>query len=107
MRLKSGMKLESAVLGDAGYMIWEVAEADKLKLKYKSPSYQKAFNMPYQCGTKQDSRSAPVIKMLEQEVKDFDIVMVYSDGLDDNLYEDDMRMCLEPLIKDGIITSLG
>ena len=54
MRLKNGMKMESAVLGDAGYMIWEVAEADKLKLKYKSPSYQKAFNMPYQCGTKQD-----------------------------------------------------
>lgn len=45
--------------------------------------------------------------MLEQEVKDFDIVMVYSDGLDDNLYEDDMRMCLEPMIKDGVITSLG
>ena len=54
VRLKNGMKMESAVLGDAGYMIWEVAEADKLKLKYKSPSYQKAFNMPYQCGTNQD-----------------------------------------------------
>ena len=95
VKLKDGMKMESAVLGDAGYMIWEVAEADKLVLKYKSPSYQKAFNMPYQCGTLQKD-SVPVIKQLEHEVKDGDIVMVYSDGLDDNLYEDDMRLCLEP-----------
>lgn len=47
LRLKDGMKLESAVIGDAGFMVFGVNEADTVELKYKSPSYQKAFNAPY------------------------------------------------------------
>ena len=39
LRLKDGMKLESAIMGDAGYIVYGVTEADKVELKYKSPPY--------------------------------------------------------------------
>jgi len=44
---------------------------------------------------------------MEHQVASTDIVVVYSDGLDDNLHEDDMKLCMEPYIKDGVLGSLG
>jgi len=36
--------LESAVLGDSGFMIFGVDDDDIIEMKYKSPSFQKKFN---------------------------------------------------------------
>jgi len=81
------MKLESAVLGDAGFRVYNIGETDHISLKYKSPPYQKAFNAPYQCGSLASDFNDK-IKQIDIDVKDMDIVVAYSDGMDDNLYED-------------------
>lgn len=43
----------------------------------------------------------------EMQISDQDIVLAYSDGLDDNLYEDDKRLCITPYLKDGVLTSIS
>jgi len=47
------------------------------------------------------------VKYKEFAIAEGDIVIAYSDGLDDNLYMEQITACVEPLIQNRLITSLG
>ena len=92
------MKLEGTDLltlniGDSGYALFHVNSRDKkLELYFESPEKQKRFNFPYQVGTKGDPLKVADIKR-HSDIRDGDVVMVYSDGYSDNVYGEDMHHC--------------
>ena len=100
-------ELETANLGDSGYSIFHINKSTgKLSRQFKSESQQLFFNAPFQCGTgsaKGETRAAK----RTHNVKDGDVVLVYSDGLIDNVEPEDWTDCIEAEIKDGLIQSLS
>ena len=46
LKLREGMILETAVLGDSGFSLFSVNELGRLVLRFKSPSYASKFNQP-------------------------------------------------------------
>lgn len=100
-------------LGDSGYMIlkseknfldylkfWKFKDPSPLKKKFKSKEQQYSFNFPYQCGTSGDG--TPEQKDLgldaiekEHKVKEYDIIVMASDGVWDNLFEKDIIECVQ------------
>ena len=89
-------------LGDSGYVIYQASksETDEVVLSktFRSKEQQYRFNFPYQCGT---GCELPY-KAFDNEHtvsagKDF--VVMGSDGLFDNLYDEDIEMCLKPNVK--------
>jgi len=80
-------------MGDSGYALFHVNTGrKKLELYFESPEKQKRFNFPYQVGTKGDQIDAAEIRH-HKDIRDGDIVMVYSDGYSDNVFGYDMHHC--------------
>ncbi len=53
---------------------------------FRAPSQQKTHNFPFQCGTNQDDPK--VADTFEhKDVKDGDVVLLFSDGFQDNVYD--------------------
>ena len=90
--------MSTAQLGDPGYSIFRTmalrSENDELKLDriFMSEEQNFRFNYPHQCGT----AAAHVHRTVERshEVQDGDLVVLYTDGLTDNLFPDDLFPCL-------------
>ena len=62
--------------------------------------------MPYQCGTGSElggDRAA----VKHHQVSDLDIVLVYSDGVSDNVYDKDFKKCVEENLHNGLVESLS
>ena len=38
---------------------------------------------------------------------DFDVILAYTDGFDDNVYNSDVPKCIERTIQNGVVTSLS
>ena len=78
----------ASFVGDSCYIILRPIEnGEKLKVFYRSKDQQHSFNFPYQLGTDGDSpeKALSFAHLLEYG----DIVIVGSDGLFDNLYDED------------------
>lgn len=97
-----GNYIKTTNLGDSGYWIFRPHSGIPriLDAIYKSESQQYSFNFPYQCGTSGDG--SPEQKNLgteaidnSHEVQDYDIIVMASDGVWDNLYERDIINCLK------------
>ena len=70
-----------------------------MKKVFKSKPQQYSFNFPYQVGTAGDGSMLQRnlgIDALEKEhkVQDYDIVIVATDGLWDNLFDKDIEECI-------------
>ena len=63
--------------------------------------------MPYQCGTGPTEQDPDEVDVSVIEIEDSDVVIVYSDGFDDNVYADGIPDCIEQYMEDGIVTSLS
>lgn len=82
-------------MGDSGYTILRpLEEKGKFKQIFRSKEQQYSFNFPYQCGTgaelpynAEDNR---------HKVQDGDIIVMASDGMYDNLFDEDVMYCAEP-----------
>lgn len=82
-------KLHSTYVGDSLYMILRFDENAKLfKIFYKSNEQQHRFNQPFQVGTNGDSPNLAIIQT--HDILDKDIVIVASDGLWDNLFDEEI-----------------
>ena len=88
-------------LGDSGYIIYRPANFKKprsLKKVFASSAQQYRFNFPYQCGTAGDSPNdkdyGQDADLEEHLMEDYDVVVMASDGVFDNLYEKDLLKCL-------------
>jgi protein phosphatase PTC7 len=101
--------LHTVNLGDSGYMIVrdnkttdhqnpalsKMLEADNtLQLVYKSEEQQHQFNFPFQCGTNGDNPEEAITKT--HEFKEGDIVVLATDGLWDNLFEQQIISIIRP-----------
>lgn len=80
--------LRSANIGDSGYMILRKNAAGKFDLVYRSQEQQHSFNFPFQIGTNGDKPSNA--EMNTHQVLKGDLVIVGSDGLFDNMYNEDI-----------------
>jgi protein phosphatase PTC7 len=79
-----GTRLSGANLGDSGFMV-----VRGLEIIYRTKEQQHSFNFPYQIGT--GSADKPEhSQRIQVEVQPDDLVIVGTDGLWDNLFDDDI-----------------
>lgn len=93
-------KLHATYVGDSLYMILRYNEKNnQFEILHKSFEQQHKFNQPYQVGTNGDNPSLAVVE--SHDVQDKDLVIVASDGLWDNIYDDTiMKIINEDFIKE-------
>lgn len=98
-------KLHSTYVGDSLYMILRYDESEKIfKLLHKSNEQQHKFNQPFQVGTNGDSPNLAIIQ--SHDIQDKDIVLVASDGLWDNLFDEVIIETINDRVqgKNGLLT---
>jgi len=79
-----GVHLNAANLGDSGFMVLR-----GLEIVYRTKEQQHSFNFPYQIGT--GSADKPQhSQRITIEVQPGDLIIVGTDGLWDNLFDDDI-----------------
>jgi len=106
LKLFEDMKIKAANLGDSGYALFHVRPDDTLEMYFRSPSQQKTHNFPYQCGGDQDSPD--IAEVFEHsDVRDGDVVLLFSDGFHDNVFDSGMSYCIEEYLYDGLVTSMS
>ena len=106
LRLVEEMKIQAANLGDSGYALFHVLPDDTLEMYFRSPTQQKTHNFPYQCGAEgDDPRDAE--KFLHEDVRDGDVVLLYTDGFHDNVFPSGMFHCIEEQLFDGLVTGMS
>ncbi len=80
-------KLHATYVGDSLYMICRFDKKKGLfQIFHKSNEQQHKFNQPFQVGTNGDPPNAAIMET--HDVKDKDLVIVGSDGLWDNVYDE-------------------
>ena len=73
---------------------------------FRSTTQQHTHNFPFQCGTEgDDPRKAE--EFFHEDVKDGDVVLLFTDGFHDNVYDSGMVHCMEEYLYEGLITSLS
>lgn len=77
-------KMRSLNIGDSGYLLIRNG-----KMVYKSKQQQHGFNFPYQVGTNGDDPSKADV-MLHNDIQHNDKVVIATDGLWDNIYENNV-----------------
>ncbi|CDW74148.1 serine threonine family 2c [Stylonychia lemnae] len=100
-----GAVLETTNLGDSGYALFRIKDErketqdgiepnPKIVLQFRSKEQQYSFNFPYQCGTNCDLpyNADDNSHILEEN----DILIMGSDGLFDNVYDEDLLNCIYP-----------
>lgn len=88
-------RLQTCNLGDSAYLILRPDMKDReieYKKVYRSKEQTYSFNFPYQCGTNCELPHDAI--GLCHELKHNDIVVMGSDGLFDNLFDDDIKNCI-------------
>ena len=106
IRLLEGLKIEGANLGDSGYALFHVNKDDTIEMYFRSPSQQKTHNFPFQCGSTGDSPEEAEY-FLNEDVREGDVVLVFSDGVVDNVYDSGLYHCIEEYLYDGLVVSLS
>ncbi|OMJ78929.1 hypothetical protein SteCoe_21149 [Stentor coeruleus] len=101
--------LDTLNIGDSGFFIYRKT-GKAYKLIEKSKETLHGFNHPYQLGTNGDKVESAWTKIIE--IKDKDVVIMYSDGLTDNLYEDTImeiinKECAEKVNVENTAKALG
>ncbi len=106
-KLEDG-KMHTCNLGDSCYIILRSNDGD-ITTVHRSKEQQYSFNFPYQCGTNcdlpYDAQDA------SHDVQHNDIVVMGSDGLFDNLFDEDIKRCVNKNFKEfgqaGDLTRAG
>lgn len=92
-------KLYATYVGDSLYMICRFREdIMKFDLIHKSNEQQHKFNQPYQVGTNGDSPNVAIME--SHDVQDKDLIIVASDGLWDNLYDEQILKVINEQINE-------
>lgn len=87
--------IKTTNLGDSGYILYRPnLENGTLTKLFRTVDQLYRFNFPFQAG----SQVEPPYKADDQEheIQDYDIIVMSSDGMTDNLYEEDIEKCFEP-----------
>lgn len=95
---QSTQVIDTVNVGDSGFFVYRKAE-NQLELVNKSQEVLHGFNFPFQLGTEGDSANTGDKKKIK--VQENDWIVVYSDGLSDNLFEDRIREILQAGVNKG------
>lgn len=90
---KATGKLSSANIGDSGFMIFSKNKKDEWKSIFKSEPECYQFDFPYEFSVPPSGKIEEyLIKIteLELQIKKGDIVLVMSDGVSDNMFENEI-----------------
>lgn len=98
-------KLETFNLGDSGFIVIRPVENSKPILLYKSDPQCFSFNFPYQLNNFHKSHSNSINFLTTHEIflQKGDVVILASDGLWDNLYQDEILLYVSLSYKNGNI----
>ena len=78
--------LRSAMIGDSGYLL--IRPPNNHQLLYRTEEQQHSFNFPYQIGSHGDNPSSAITKDIQ--VKENDLVILGTDGVFDNLFNENI-----------------
>jgi protein phosphatase PTC7 len=95
---QSSATIDALNVGDSGFFLYR-KENNGLALVEKSQEVLHGFNFPFQLGTDGDSVATAWKKTVQ--VKDKDILIVYTDGLSDNLFENAIREIVKNELDSG------
>ena len=91
---RNNNQIKTSNLGDSGYVLFRPNSSGNLEKLFRSKEQQFSFNFPYQCGTGAD---LPYVAFdTEHEIQANDIMVMASDGVFDNMYDDDIEACVKP-----------
>lgn len=92
-------KLHSALIGDSGYMILrpKMENPYKFDVFFRSKEQQYEFNFPYQVGT--NGTKPNLASVNQHEVKLNDVIIAGTDGLFDNLFDENILELVEGYLK--------
>jgi hypothetical protein len=93
-------KIQTLNIGDSGYSIHRRTNNNsdgkkELKMIYSSIPGQKRFNFPHQLGGEYGDVVAKVGVEKEHVLEADDIIVVYSDGVSDNLFPHQFHACID------------
>lgn len=91
--------LEVANLGDSGFSI--VRPSLDNPLVFASPPLTVGFNFPYQLSKNPEAHYASQANHYSMELQHGDIILLYSDGLCDNLFEQDVAKFYKQALDKG------
>lgn len=96
--------LETLNLGDSGFLLIRPQPDDSFHISFRSKEQQYRFNHPYQCGT--NYKPPTNADMHAHLVQNKDIVVLATDGVLDNLFNEDILLCLNKAYKGGTDQSM-
>lgn len=95
LKLTSPDEITTLNVGDSGYSIHRRNDKDELELVFASEAGQKSFNFPYQLGGQYGDEVKDVAVEKHHILKQNDIIVVYSDGVSDNVFPPEFHPCLD------------
>eukprot|EP00878_Enallax_costatus_P008494 GHUV01008879.1.p2 GENE.GHUV01008879.1~~GHUV01008879.1.p2 ORF type:complete len:223 (+),score=47.98 GHUV01008879.1:2147-2815(+) len=100
---KDSGKLQSATLGDSGFLIIgrDMHKPDQLRIKFRTNQLEHEFGCPYQLGHHQYANSPQDADLATLPVASGDIIIMGSDGLLDNVSELEMVQQVKQLTQSG------
>jgi len=105
LTLNGSENLRAACVGSSGFMLLRPNREKELEKIGESLHKFRKFNSPYQIGTNGDSPK--VADTYTIAIRHNDIVVLGTDGLWDNLYEEDIKSCFANSMEDdGTIKNL-
>jgi protein phosphatase PTC7 len=94
--------LRSAVLGDSGFMIVRgLKGTGEPKIVFRSLQQEHQFGYPFQLGHHERSDFPKDAMILEHDVEQDDVIMMATDGLFDNLADQDIADALKQHVSNG------
>jgi serine/threonine protein phosphatase PrpC len=99
LKLTGPQEITTLNIGDSGYSIHR-RENGELKVLYASKPGQKRFNYPHQLGGQYGDVAKEVGVEMTHTVEPDDIIVVYSDGVSDNLFAPEFNVCLDSAMTD-------
>ena len=83
-------------IGDSGFLVLR-GKNDTVEIAHRSTAVIHGFNFPFQIGTHGDEPKSGHYEAME--VKDKDVIVMFTDGVSDNLYESKILSLVKPFIQ--------
>jgi protein phosphatase PTC7 len=99
LKLTGPNEITTLNVGDSGYSIHRKVD-DRLTLVFASEVGQKRFNFPHQLGGKYGDNVEDVAVEMTHTLEANDIIVVYSDGVSDNIFPVEFHDCLDSAMGD-------
>ena len=99
--------LRTCNLGDSGYLLLRPSNDKETEILFKSESQQHYFNCPYQTGIHEKYVWPTKAWQGQHKVRQNDIIVMGSDGVWDNIFNQDIQSCVNYHLKrDGELKSV-